>query len=109
MLSTSKTTENDDLATDDGDGGKSFPKRREGVVVGAAVVAEHGAGLLDSIYQADQALHARHTVKMNNNNKKKKKVLATTEDSETLNFQRKREKLGGEVTERGITEGEKER
>lgn len=63
--------EDDDLTADDGDGRKSFPQRREGVAIGgAAVVAEHGAGLLDSVHQTDQTLHARHLVK-----KKMMKVL----------------------------------
>lgn len=54
----------DDLAADDGDRRKSFPQRREGVVIGvSAVVAEHGAGLLDSVHQTDQTLHARHLVR----------------------------------------------
>lgn len=49
-----------DLATDDGNGGKSLPERRESVVVSATIVTEHGAGPLDPVNQTDQALHGRH-------------------------------------------------
>lgn len=48
--------EGDDLASDDGDGRESFP---EGHAL-AAVIAESGAGALDSVDEADQALQSRH-------------------------------------------------
>lgn len=44
------------LSTDDGDGGKSLPKRQ----ALATVIAQNGAGSLDLIDETDQACHRRH-------------------------------------------------
>ncbi|KAJ1379932.1 hypothetical protein SESBI_46456 [Sesbania bispinosa] len=60
IVHASKLNDDGDLATDDWDGKENFLKRSEGIFVCTAIVTELGASLLDSIYQADQALHGRH-------------------------------------------------
>lgn len=44
------------LSSDDGDRGEGFPQRSL-----AAVIAKDGAGPLDPVNEADQALHGRHS------------------------------------------------
>ncbi|KAJ1378273.1 putative calcium-transporting ATPase 12, plasma membrane-type-like, partial [Sesbania bispinosa] len=60
IVHASKLNDDGDLATDDCDEKENFLKRSEGIVVGTAIVTKLGASLLDSIYQADQALHGHH-------------------------------------------------
>ena len=73
-----------DLATDDGDGGKRFPERRESVV-SAAIVTEHSTRSLNPVHQSDQTLHRRHILStLFVENKARKISHSLSENIETL-------------------------
>ena len=55
----SEKREGGDVATDDDDGGKSFPERRERVV-STAIVTKHSTHFLNLVHQSNQTLHRRH-------------------------------------------------
>lgn len=59
---------NENLASDDSDGRKSFPKRHPL----AAVIAQDGAGSLDPVHQPDQALHCCHLLREGMDSKRPK-------------------------------------
>ena len=47
------------MATDNDDGGKSFPERRERVV-STAIVTKHSTHFLNLVHQSNQTLHRCH-------------------------------------------------